>query len=41
MLARYAGQIAVVMPYATFGYPIELDRYTRLAAQREPLSKAL
>jgi dTDP-4-amino-4,6-dideoxygalactose transaminase len=33
MLSRYAGQIAVVMPYATFGYPIELDRYTQLAAQ--------
>jgi dTDP-4-amino-4,6-dideoxygalactose transaminase len=33
MLTRYAGQIAVVMPYATFGYPIELDRYTKLAAQ--------
>src|SRR6202789_1489941 len=33
MLARYAGQIAVVMPYATFGYPIDLDRYTKLAAQ--------
>src|SRR5580658_8697588 len=33
MLTRYAGQIAVVMPYATFGYPIDLDRYTKLAAQ--------
>ena len=33
MLARYAGKIAVVMPYATFGYPIDLERYTRLAAQ--------
>jgi dTDP-4-amino-4,6-dideoxygalactose transaminase len=33
MLSRYAGQIAVVMPYATFGYPIELDRYTQLAAE--------
>ena len=31
MLARYAGKIAVVMPYATFGYPIDLERYTRLA----------
>ena len=33
MLARYAGKIAVVMPYATFGYPIDLERYTRLAHQ--------
>jgi dTDP-4-amino-4,6-dideoxygalactose transaminase len=33
MLSRYAGQIAVVMPYATFGYPIDLDHYTHLAAQ--------
>ena len=33
MLARYAGKIAVVMPYATFGYPIDLEHYTRLAAQ--------
>jgi dTDP-4-amino-4,6-dideoxygalactose transaminase len=33
MLSRYAGQIAVVMPYATFGYPIDLDRYTKLAAE--------
>src|ERR1700689_982545 len=33
MLTRYAGQGAVVMPYATFGYPIDLDRYTKLAAQ--------
>ena len=33
MLARYAGKIAVVMPYSTFGYPIELDRYTRIATQ--------
>jgi dTDP-4-amino-4,6-dideoxygalactose transaminase len=32
MLTRYAGQIAVVMPYATFGYPIDLNRYTKLAA---------
>ena len=31
MLARYAGKIAVVMPYATFGYPIDLERYTRLS----------
>jgi dTDP-4-amino-4,6-dideoxygalactose transaminase len=33
MLSRYAGQIAVVMPYATFGYPIDLNRYTQFAAQ--------
>ncbi len=33
MLARYAGKIAVVMPYATFGYPIDLEYYTKLAAQ--------
>jgi dTDP-4-amino-4,6-dideoxygalactose transaminase len=31
MLARYAGRIAVVMPYATFGYPIDLDRYHAVA----------
>ena len=30
MLSRYAGKIAVVMPYATFGYPIDLDRYQRI-----------
>lgn len=33
LLAKYAGKIAVVMPYSTFGYPIELDRYTRIATQ--------
>jgi dTDP-4-amino-4,6-dideoxygalactose transaminase len=33
MLSRYAGKIAVVMPYATFGYPIELDRYQRIQTQ--------
>jgi dTDP-4-amino-4,6-dideoxygalactose transaminase len=33
MLSLYAGKIAVVMPYATFGYPIDLEPYTRLAAQ--------
>jgi dTDP-4-amino-4,6-dideoxygalactose transaminase len=33
LLARYAGKIAVVMPYATFGYPIDLEYYTKLAAQ--------
>ncbi len=34
MLSRYAGKIAVVMPYATFGYPIDLERYQRLADQQ-------
>ena len=33
MLSRYAGKIAVVMPYAAFGYPIDLDRYQRIQAQ--------
>lgn len=33
LLTRYAGKIAVVIPYATFGYPIDLERYTRLANQ--------
>jgi dTDP-4-amino-4,6-dideoxygalactose transaminase len=33
MLSRYAGKIAVVMPYATFGYPIDLDRYQRIRTQ--------
>src|ERR1700761_9302563 len=33
MLAKYAGKVAVVMPYATFGYPIDLEHYKRLAAQ--------
>jgi dTDP-4-amino-4,6-dideoxygalactose transaminase len=33
MLSRYAGKIAVVMPYATFGYPIALDRYQRIQTQ--------
>ena len=31
LLERYAGQIAIVMPYATFGYPIDLEHYKRLA----------
>src|SRR5580698_8316555 len=31
MLDRYAGRIAVVVPYATFGYPIDLEPYTRLS----------
>ncbi|HTZ59274.1 MAG TPA: DegT/DnrJ/EryC1/StrS family aminotransferase [Acidobacteriaceae bacterium] len=33
MLRDYAGKIAVVMPYATFGYAIDLQRYTRIAQQ--------
>jgi dTDP-4-amino-4,6-dideoxygalactose transaminase len=33
LLTRYAGKIAVVIPYATFGYPIDLERYTRLATE--------
>jgi dTDP-4-amino-4,6-dideoxygalactose transaminase len=33
MLTRYAGKIAIVMPYATFGYPIDLEHYKKLAAQ--------
>ena len=33
MLARYAGKIAIAMPYATFGYPIDLERYRQLTAQ--------
>ena len=30
LLDRYAGKVAVVMPYATFGNAIDLDRYDRL-----------
>jgi len=33
MLDRYAGKIAIVIPYATFGYPIDLEPYTRLSNQ--------
>ena len=33
LLERYAGQIAIVMPYATFGYPIDLEHYKKLADQ--------
>jgi dTDP-4-amino-4,6-dideoxygalactose transaminase len=33
LLERYAGKVAVVVPYATFGYPIDLERYKRLALQ--------
>jgi len=31
LLERYAGQVAVVMPYATFGNGLDLDRYAELA----------
>ena len=30
LLARYAGKVAIAMPYATFGYNIDLERYRRL-----------
>jgi dTDP-4-amino-4,6-dideoxygalactose transaminase len=33
MLARHAGDIAVIVPYATFGYPIDLERYQKLGSQ--------
>jgi dTDP-4-amino-4,6-dideoxygalactose transaminase len=33
LLARFAGKIAIVMPYATFGYPIDLEPYTRMSNQ--------
>jgi dTDP-4-amino-4,6-dideoxygalactose transaminase len=33
LLCRYRDQIAVVMPYATFGYDIDLGRYARLQAR--------
>ena len=33
LLERYAGKIAIVMPYATFGYPIDLEHYKTLADQ--------
>src|SRR6201996_2511943 len=33
LLARYAGKIAVIIPYATFGYPIDLERYQKIASQ--------
>jgi dTDP-4-amino-4,6-dideoxygalactose transaminase len=31
LLQRYPGQVSVVVPYATFGNCIDLDRYDRLA----------
>ena len=33
LLAHFAGKIAIVMPYAAFGYPIDLEPYTRLSNQ--------
>jgi dTDP-4-amino-4,6-dideoxygalactose transaminase len=33
MLARYRDRIAVVIPYATFGTPIDLERYTKITAE--------
>jgi dTDP-4-amino-4,6-dideoxygalactose transaminase len=33
LLQRYRGQIAVMVPYATFGYDIDLDRYARVQAE--------
>jgi dTDP-4-amino-4,6-dideoxygalactose transaminase len=34
LLAKYAGEIVVVVPYATFGNSIDLDRYERLSVER-------
>lgn len=34
LLDRYGDDIAVVMPYATFGYPIDLGHYETIAARR-------
>jgi dTDP-4-amino-4,6-dideoxygalactose transaminase len=33
LLARYAGKVAIAMPYATFGYNIDLERYRRIVSQ--------
>jgi dTDP-4-amino-4,6-dideoxygalactose transaminase len=33
LLARYAGKVALAMPYATFGYNIDLERYRRITSQ--------
>jgi dTDP-4-amino-4,6-dideoxygalactose transaminase len=33
MLARYSGKVAIAMPYATFGYNIDLERYQRITSQ--------
>ena len=33
LLARYAGKVAIAMPYATFGYNIDLERYQQITSQ--------
>ena len=33
LIAQYGADIAVVMPYATFGFDLDLDRYTALTAR--------
>jgi dTDP-4-amino-4,6-dideoxygalactose transaminase len=33
MLTRHAGKIAVIVPYATFGYPIDVERYQKLSSR--------
>jgi dTDP-4-amino-4,6-dideoxygalactose transaminase len=33
LLTRYAGKIAVIVPYATFGYPIDVEHYERLSRE--------
>jgi dTDP-4-amino-4,6-dideoxygalactose transaminase len=33
LLARYAAKVAIAMPYATFGYNIDLERYQRITSQ--------
>ncbi len=33
MLTRYRSRIAIVIPHATFGYPIDLERYQKITSQ--------
>ncbi len=33
MLQRYGSDIAVIVPYATFGYPINLERYKKIGSE--------
>ncbi len=33
LLARYAGQVAAIVPYATFGNCLDMDRYDRIARE--------
>jgi dTDP-4-amino-4,6-dideoxygalactose transaminase len=33
MLTRFTGKIAVIVPYATFGYPIDVEHYQRLSRE--------